>query len=97
MKTVIETATFTKNAEREWWTEERLAFVSWIAVNPLAGDVIPSVEGVRKVRWSVKGAGKSGGVRVVYYNIDQDLLLLIDIYRKNKIANTSASEIKKVR
>ena len=71
MKTVIETETFKKHADKEWTIDERLEFVSWIASNSKAGDVIPGADGVRKVRWSAKGTGKRGGVRVIYYNVDQ--------------------------
>ena len=31
------------------------------------GDLIPEAGGVRKVRWGVKGRGKRGGIRVIYY------------------------------
>jgi mRNA-degrading endonuclease RelE of RelBE toxin-antitoxin system len=35
--------------------------------NPEAGDIIPGSGGVRKLRWSVTGRGKRGGIRVIYY------------------------------
>ena len=41
MRTVIETPTFQKQAEKIWSEDERLAFIDWIASNPLAGNVIP--------------------------------------------------------
>ena len=50
MRTVIETPTFQKQAEKLWLEEERLAFIDWIAANPLAGDVIPGADGALKVR-----------------------------------------------
>ncbi len=61
MRTVIETPTFQKQAEKLWSEDERLAFIDWIAANPLAGDVIPAANGARKVRWSRAGSGKSAG------------------------------------
>ena len=60
------TEIFQRYAQAVWTTEERTAFVNWIAVNPMAGDVIPDSNGCRKVRWSRGGTGKRGGVRVVY-------------------------------
>lgn len=48
--------------------DERIAFINWIAANPLSGDVIPHSGGCRKVRWSRNGIGKRGGVRVIYFN-----------------------------
>jgi len=50
MRTVIETPTFQKQADKLWAEDERLAFIDWIAQNPGVGDVIPDAEGARKVR-----------------------------------------------
>lgn len=97
MKTVQETPTFKKQADAIWTEAERLDFISHIAANPEAGDVIPDAEGARKIRWSVKGTGKRGGVRVIYFNIDSDLLCLIAIYKKANKANISSKEIKEAR
>jgi mRNA-degrading endonuclease RelE of RelBE toxin-antitoxin system len=96
MKTVIETPTFQKQAESIWTEEERLAFISWISQNPLAGDVIPGADGARKVRWSAAGKGKRGGIRVIYFNlVEQDVIVLITLYQKSNQANIQASDIKK--
>jgi hypothetical protein len=96
MKTVIETPTFQKQAEAIWTEDERLTFISWISQNPLAGDVIPGAEGARKVRWSIDGKGKRGGVRVIYFNlIDKDVIMLITLYQKSNQVNIKTSDIKK--
>jgi hypothetical protein len=73
MRTVIETPTFQKQADKIWAESERFEFIDWIAANPLAGDVIPGADGARKVRWGRAGSGKRGGVRVVYFNPDGSL------------------------
>ena len=97
MRTVIETPTFQKQAQRLWSDEERLAFIDWIAVNPLAGDVIPGADGARKVRWSRAGSGKSGGARVIYFNLtEQEVVLLVAVYAKAERANMLPAEIKRV-
>jgi len=67
MLTVIETPTFQRLAAEFWSEEERLEFVSWIAENSEAGDVIKGTGGLRKVRWSRPGMGKRGGARVIYF------------------------------
>jgi len=66
MRTVIETPTFQKQADKLWAEDERLAFIDWIAQNPGVGDVIPDAEGARKVRWAASGHGKRGGARVIF-------------------------------
>ncbi|MFI0546541.1 MAG: DNA-binding protein [Brachymonas sp.] len=97
MRTVIETPTFQKQAEKLWTESERLAFIDWIAANPLAGDVVTGAEGARKVRWSRAGLGKSSGARVIYFNLtEQEVLLLVAVYAKADRSNMPAAEIRKV-
>lgn len=97
MRTVIETPTFQKQAEKIWSENERLAFIDWIAVNPLRGDVIPGADGARKLRWGRAGSGKSGGVRVIYFNLtEQEVVLLAAAYSKAERTNILSAEIKKV-
>ncbi len=95
MQTVIETPTFTKQVDKIWSEDERLSFIDYIVQNPTAGDVIPNTDGARKVRWTVKGSGKRGGVRVVYFNQDAEgSIHLISIYQKSDKANITGKEIK---
>lgn len=97
MRTVIETPTFQKQAEKLWTEAERLEFIDWISANPLAGDVVPGADGARKVRWSRGGSGKSGGARVIYFNLtEQEVVLLVVAYAKADRANMFPAEIKKV-
>jgi hypothetical protein len=96
VRTVIETPTFQKQAEKLWTDDERLAFIDWIAANPLAGDVIPGADGARKFRWSRAGSGKSGGARVIYFNLtEREVVLLIAAYAKADRANMLPADIKK--
>lgn len=49
--------------------------------------------GVRKLRWSRGGRGKSGGVRVIYYfHSDALPLYLLTLFAKNERANLSKAE-----
>lgn len=98
MYTVIETDIFQKHISNIWTEEERLEFVSWIANNPLAGDVVSRAGGVRKVRWKRSGMGKSGGIRVIYYNMfdDGEIWLLI-AYTKSKFDNLSPNVLLKLK
>lgn len=52
MRTVAETEVFQQYAKDVWSDAERTDFINWIALNPMAGDVIPGSGGCRKVRWS---------------------------------------------
>lgn len=96
MRTVIETPTFQKQAEKLWSDDERSTFIDWIAEHPLAGDVIPGADGARKVRWARAGMGKQGGARVIYFNIDaQGVVLLVAVYAKAEQANITPEAIRK--
>jgi len=97
MRTVIETPTFQKQAAKLWAEDERLEFIDWIAANPTAGDVIPGADGARKVRWSRAGSGKSGGARVIYFNLTaEEVVLLVAVYAKAERSNMNPAEIRKV-
>ncbi len=95
--TVVETPTFAKQADVYWETSEREEFIDWIARNHDSGDVIPGSGGCRKIRWSVKGHGKSGGLRVIYYNMLADgRLVLLIVYGKNVVENIPGPILKTV-
>lgn len=97
MRTVIETPTFQKQADRLWTEDERLDFIAWIAINPEAGDVIPGADGARKVRWTRPGMGKRSGARVIYFNYAEDgTVLLVMLYAKSIRGNVTSDEIGRV-
>jgi len=97
MRTVIATPTFQKQASLIWTETERLEFIGWIAAHPEAGDVIPNAEGARKVRWKRAGTGKSGGARIIYFNlVDDEIVLLVAIYAKAERENMTAKEVKRL-
>jgi hypothetical protein len=82
--TIVETAIFQADAKDIWTEEERGEFCAWLALNPEAERVIPGAGGCRKVRWSMAGAGKRGGARVIYFNrLANDEIWLLVIYSKH--------------
>ena len=98
MYTVFETDLFAADAESIWSDAERFEFVSWIAKNPLAGDVIPASGGCRKVRWARAGTGKRGGARVIYFNrLDDGVIWLLVIYAKAVRADIPAGILKSIK
>lgn len=96
--TVAETPLFVRQAEKVWSEDERVDFVTFIAANPEAGDVIPDTGGVRKVRWTRAGSGKRGGTRVIYFYYDAGRpLYLLLVYAKAHQGNLSPDEKREVR
>lgn len=82
MKTVIETDSFHQMQQAYWSNLELEEFIAYIATNYQKGDVVSGTGGVRKIRWTAKGKGKSGGVRIIYFNVTEAVVLLT-IYGKN--------------
>jgi hypothetical protein len=81
--TVVETPTFTWLWSNYWDEDERGEFVAWLVENAEAGDVMRGSGGCRKVRWRRAGAGKRGGVHVIYYNrLADGTIYLLLIYSK---------------
>jgi len=65
---------------------------------PEAGDIIPGAGGVRKLRWSVSGRGKRGGIRVIYYlRSRQGEIWMLTLYAKNVADNIPSHILRKIR
>jgi len=94
----IETPVFTRQVQELLSDEAYSGFQWYLALNPRAGEVIQGTGGLRKVRWSVPGAGKRGGVRVIYFHVAaQSQLRLLLIYRKGVKDDLTAAEKKTLR
>ena len=98
MYTIIETEIFKPYAQSIWDDGERQEFITWLAANPLIGDVVPGSGGLRKVRWSRSGMGKRGGARVIYYNtLAEGSIWLLIAYTKAKFDNLPAAFLKQLK
>lgn len=61
-----------------------------LAENPEAGQTIVGTGGVRKIRLGVKGKGKSGGARVLYYVVvRRQVIYLLLAYDKSEADSIS--------
>jgi phage-related protein len=93
--TVAETEHFVRVTSALWSLAELDAFKDFIAFHPRAGDSIPGIGGLRKVRWARAGLGKRGGVRVIYYFYDATApLYLLHAYAKAKQEDLTPKEKK---
>lgn len=89
--TIVETPIFSKLVYDYLTDDEFAEFQVFLAENPEAGDVVPRSGGVRKIRWARRGMGKSGGVRVIYFNrLSDSEIWLLAIYAKAKQENAPA-------
>ena len=98
MLTVVETSVFQRQWPMHWTEEERGAFAAYIAEHPTTGVVVPESGGIRKVRWSRAGSGKSGGVRVIYFTRTAlGEVVLLTLYAKSATDNLTGPKLKEIR
>ncbi len=85
VQSVAETSIFTRRADALLNREDRAALITTLAQNPQAGDLVPGLGGIRKLRFAPAGRGKSGAFRVIHYYAGADLpVLALLIYGKNE-------------
>ena len=98
MYTFVETRLFSRAIGTHLTDEEFAALQMFIAVNPCAGPVIKGSGGVRKLRWGRAGAGKRGGIRIIYYVVpSQDEIWLLTVYSKTARDTISASTLRAIK
>lgn len=94
----IETPIFTEDLKVLLSDDEYREFQEYLAKHPNVGKVIPDTGGLRKVRWTAGGKGKSGGVRVIYYFLSADSQIrMLLIYRKGLKDDLTPQEKKVLR
>ena len=95
---IIETPVFTRRVLDILSDDEYKDFQAFLAANPAAGDIIPGSNGLRKLRWSIKGKGKRGGSRIIYYWVKpKDMLLMLFVFKKNEQSNLTADQLKNLK
>ena len=91
---LIETKAFTRQILRLLSDEEYRQFQDWLAANPDLGMCIPGTSGLRKIRIALRGRGKRGGARVIYFwMVNQSKILLLLAYSKNEMDDLSAAQL----
>jgi mRNA-degrading endonuclease RelE of RelBE toxin-antitoxin system len=63
VETPVFTAALRKHLDDEQYRQLQIALM----LRPEQGPIIRASGGLRKVRWAKPGAGKRGGLRVIYY------------------------------
>ena len=89
----VETPIFTVDVQVLLPDEDYAALQRHLVTQPTAGDIIAGTSGLRKIRWTIKGRGKRGGTRVIYYYVvAQAQIRMIFIYRKGIKDNLTSGE-----
>jgi len=94
----IETSVFTRQVTALLTDDEYSQLQVALLVHPETGSIIPHSGGLRKVRWSMSGRGKRGGVRVIYYwVVAEDQILMLFMYPKNEKDDLTPQQLKVLR
>ena len=65
--------------------------------DPDSGDIIPGLQGARKIRMKMQGFGKSKSYRIIYYLSIKTRIFFLDIYVKGEQQNLSPAQAKKIK
>lgn len=94
----IETSVFTRQVTALLTDLEYRELQIALLKQPGAGAVIQNSGGLRKIRWSMSGRGKRGGVRAIYYwVVAKDQILMLFIYSKAEKDDLTAEQLKVLR
>lgn len=91
----IETPEFIRKIDNLAAEDDFFTLQKELIENPLKGKIIKGTGGARKIRMKLKGRGKSGGARTIYYYVDfKGEVWFLDIYlKKDKSTLTENDKI----
>ena len=94
----IETSVFTRQVIALLSDDEYRELQIALSHHPDAGAIMPRSGGLRKIRWSMTGRGKRGGVRAIYYWVTaKDQILMLFMYSKNEKDDLTPMQLKVLR
>ncbi len=93
----IETTIFTRLVQELLTDDAYRRLQSALMDRPDLGPVIQGSGGLRKLRWALPGRGKSGGVRVIYYLVTQEQILMVFIYPKSEQDDLTPDQLMRLR
>jgi hypothetical protein len=94
MHAVCETHAFRRAAAHAGMSENEIdSLVTYLAINPTAGDEMVGTGGCRKVRLAGRGKGKSGGYRTVTFFTGAEMpVFLLTVFSKGERADLTQNE-----
>ena len=94
----IETPLFTKLIKDLLPDDSYRLLQQTILIRPEAGNLIRGGGGLRKIRWSMPGKGKRGGLRIIYYwDVPENTIYMLFPYKKSKQKDLTSAQLKLLR
>jgi len=93
----IETSIFTKEIQRLLPDDDYRMLQTALMLRPDTGRLIRGSGGLRKIRWSLPGAGKGGALRVIYYWSPPETIFMLFPYRKTEQEDLTPDQLRLLR
>ena len=94
----LETPVFTRRIRELVDDEDYRRIQVRLLLNPETGDLIAGSGGLRKIRMGVRGRGKRGGARVIYYwRGSRSRIFMLLAYAKNERDNLNGEQLRMLR
>ena len=91
----VETRIFTREVTEALSDDEYRGVQLALLLRPEQGPLIPKSGGLRKIRWKRSGAGKRGGLRLIYFwDKDDDTIYMLFVYPKSDQEDLTPSQLK---
>lgn len=92
------TPKFMRLAKKSMTQEAIQGLIDLLTLDPEKGTLIKGAGGIRKIRWATgKGGGKRGGLRVLYHYDEEQIVLLVTLFKKADQENIDAGEKEELR
>ena len=91
----VETPIFTKRIKALLDDEDYRSLQSALVLRTEQGARIKGSGGLRKIRWALRGQGKRGGIRVVYYwNLMDETFYMLYAYGKRERDDLTTKQLR---
>jgi len=94
----VETSVFSGLLQEILPDDDYRSLQTALALRPEQGALIQGSGGLRKLRWALRGKGKRGGLRIIYYwDVAEDVIYLLYLYPKNQQEDLRPDQLKLLR